>query len=186
MAFALYVSLLPFRLQPVSLDAAWDHFRLAMSSWPPRLPRVNFLANVLLFVPVGFGLCGALRADRERRITLGALLVVLCASVAASLTAEFLQEFAPRRVVSAPDVVAQTIGCGIGIVTWLGLGPELIQWIRETRRPSQNVLAHDPARLAQRTFRPECARRVQIGCTAGASASSPAPGCRRALEQPEA
>ena len=134
MAFALYVSLLPFRLQPVSLDAAWDHFRLAMSSWPPRLPRVNFLANVLLFVPVGFGLCGALRADRERRITLGALLVVLCASVAASLTAEFLHEFAPGRVVSAPDVVAQTIGCGIGIVTWLGLGPELIQWIRETRR----------------------------------------------------
>jgi VanZ family protein len=133
-AFALYVSLLPFRLQPVPLDAAWDDFRLMMSSWPGRVPRVNFLANILLFVPVGFGLCGALRADRERRLTVGALLVVLCASVTASLTAEFLQEFAPRRVVSASDVLAQTIGCAIGVVAWLGVGPELIQWIRETRR----------------------------------------------------
>jgi VanZ family protein len=133
-AFALYVSLLPFRLQPVPLGAAWDDFRVAMSSWPGRVPRVNFLANILLFVPVGFGLCGALRADRDRRLTVGALLVVFCASVAASLTAEFLQEFAPRRVVSASDVLAQTMGCAIGVVAWLGLGPEIIQWMRETRR----------------------------------------------------
>ena len=133
-AFALYVSLLPFRLQAVPLDAAWDDFLLAMSSWPQRVPRVNFLANVLLFVPVGFGLCGALRADREPRLTLRALLVVLCASVAASLAAEFLQEFAPRRVVSASDVLAQTTGCWVGIAAWLGVGPELIHWIRETRR----------------------------------------------------
>ena len=134
MAFALYVSLLPFRLQAVALDTAWNDFLLAMSSWPQRVPRVNFLANILLFVPVGFGLCGALRADREPRLTLRALFVVLCASVAASLTAEFLQEFAPGRVVSAPDVLAQTTGCWVGIVVWLGVGPELIHWIRETRR----------------------------------------------------
>jgi len=134
MAFALYVSLLPFRLQAVPLDAAWNDFLLAMSSWPQNVPRVNFLANVLLFVPVGFGLCGALRADREPRLTLRALCVVLFASVAASLTAEFLQEFAPGRVVSGPDVLAQTTGCCVGIVVWLGIGPELIHWIRETRR----------------------------------------------------
>ena len=53
MAFALYVSLLPFRLQAVPLDAAWNDFRLAMSSWPQRVPQVNLLANILLFVPVG-------------------------------------------------------------------------------------------------------------------------------------
>jgi VanZ family protein len=132
-AFALYLSLL-IPAQAVPLDAAWDDFLLAMSSWPQRVPRVNFLANVLLFVPVGFGLCGALRADREPRLTLRALLVVLCASVAASLAAEFLQEFAPRRVVSASDVLAQTTGCWVGIAAWLGVGPELIHWIRETRR----------------------------------------------------
>src|SRR5688500_9736964 len=96
-AFALYVSLLPFRLQPVPLGAAWDDFRLAMSSWPGRVPRVNFLANILLFVPVCFSLCGALRADRQRRLNMGALLVVLCSSVVESLTAEFIQELAPNR-----------------------------------------------------------------------------------------
>jgi glycopeptide antibiotics resistance protein len=139
-AFALYVSLLPFRLQAVPLDAAWDDFLLAMSSWPQRVPRVNFLANVLLFVPVGFGLCGAWRADRQPRLTLGALFVVLSASVAASLAAEFLQEFAPRRVVSASDVLAQTIGCWVGIAAWLGVGPELIHRIRETRRQTHHDL----------------------------------------------
>ena len=133
-AFALYVSLLPFRLQAVPLDAAWNDFVLAMSSWPERVPRVNFLANVLLFVPVGFGLSGALRADREPRLTLRAVLIVLFASVAASLTAEFLQAFAPGRVISASDVLAQTAGCCVGIVAWLGVGPELISWLRETRR----------------------------------------------------
>jgi len=133
-AFALYVSLLPFRLQPVPLGVAWADFQVAMSSWPPSVPRANFLANVLLFVPVGFGLCGALRADRDRRLTLGTVVVVLCCSIASSLTAEFLQEFAPRRVVSMVDVVAQTVGSVIGIIAWLGAGPELIQWIRETRR----------------------------------------------------
>jgi VanZ family protein len=105
-----------------------------MSAWPERVPRVNFLANVLLFVPAGFGLCGALRADREPRLTVRALVVILCASAAASLTAEFLQEFAPGRVVSASDVLAQTAGCCVGIVAWLGVGPELIHWLRETRR----------------------------------------------------
>jgi glycopeptide antibiotics resistance protein len=133
-AFAFYVSLIPFRFEPMPLGAAWADFQRVMSTWPPRVPRVNFLANVLLFVPVGVGLSGALRADRGRRLTPGTWPAVLCTSVAASLTAEFLQEFAPRRVVSLPDVVAQTIGCGIGILVWLGVGPELIHWIRETRR----------------------------------------------------
>ncbi len=134
LGFAWYVSLLPFRLEPVPLRDAFSDFIEMMSSWPRSVPRVNFLANALMFVPVGFGFYGAFQADRGRRVAAGALLGALAASMAGSFTAEFLQEFAPGRVVASPDVVAQTLGATAGIALWLAVGPELIQWIRETRR----------------------------------------------------
>jgi glycopeptide antibiotics resistance protein len=134
LAFAWYVSLLPFTLEPVPLQVAFTDFVLTMSSWPSTVPRVNFLANALMFVPVGFGFYGAFQADRRNRLAAGALVGSLGVSVAGSLTAEFLQEFAPGRVVAGPDVVAQTLGAIAGIVLWLAVGPDLIHWIRETRR----------------------------------------------------
>ena len=134
LAFAWYVSLLPFRLEFVPIGEALRDFIQKMSSWPSTVPRVNFLANALMFVPVGFGLYGAFQTDREHRFAGGALVGSLVASVAGSLTAEFLQEFAPGRVVASPDVVAQTLGAIAGIVLWLTVGPDVTHWIRETRR----------------------------------------------------
>ena len=132
MVFTVYVSLLPFRLEAVPLDAAWRHFTLAMTTWPDRLPRANFLANLLLFVPIGFGLAGARLADRDGGRS-GAVALALLSSVAVSLAAEFLQVFAPRRVVAASDVVAQTAGCGVGLVTWALVGQPFTVWIRGSR-----------------------------------------------------
>lgn len=143
-AFAWYVSLLPFRLTPTPLDAAWNDFLLNMSSWPASVPRVNFLANMLLFVPVGFGFYGAVQTDRAKRFSVGALLASVCASATASLVAEFLQEFTVNRVVAGPDVVAQMLGSGIGIAAWLCAGPDLVHWIRDTQRRTH----HDRATRA--------------------------------------
>lgn len=133
MAFTVYVSLLPFRLEPVPLDVAWAHFAGAMTSWPRRVPRANFLANLLLFVPIGFGLAGAWLADRPRRRFVTAALIALPSSLLASLGAEFAQEFAPRRVVSGLDVVAQTLGCGVGLGLWAVRGQAFTGWMRESR-----------------------------------------------------
>jgi glycopeptide antibiotics resistance protein len=138
MAFAVYASLIPFNLQYVPFDLAWTIYRAVMSHTSLRgISRTNFLANILLFVPVGFGLTGALLVDRRRRASLLAIVFVLLPSVALSLTVEFLQIFAPGRVPALSDVEGQTIGCLFGIGAWAIFGPELTDWLRESRHPAR-------------------------------------------------
>jgi VanZ family protein len=140
MAFAIYVSLIPFELRPIPLESAWTHFQyLMLSSRRDSVVRSNFIANILLFVPIGFGLAGALLWDRARRLAvIPAAVIILPVSIAVSLTAEFLQLFAPGRVTNRADVVAQTIGCVIGIAAWAMAGPDLTNWIRVTMGRSRD------------------------------------------------
>ena len=142
--FTFYVSLLPFRLEPLGLGLGWDLFSGAIATWPRRVPRTNFVANVLLFVPMGFGLCGARLAGGARRFSAGAAVMALLSGLAVSLGAEFLQVFAPGRVVSLADIVAQTAGCGVGILAWAACGPELTRWLRDTHAHG----VHDRVRRA--------------------------------------
>jgi len=60
MAFAVYASLIPFTFTYVPLDIAWLEYTTIMSRTSLRISRTNFVANILLFVPVGFGLTGSL------------------------------------------------------------------------------------------------------------------------------
>ncbi|MEO7273221.1 MAG: VanZ family protein [Vicinamibacterales bacterium] len=145
-AFVFYASLIPFHLTPVPLGDALQHFKAAiLSASLGRMSRTNFLANVLLTVPVGFGLAGARLCDRGWRVrsVLGAAIVALGAGLLVSLGAEFLQEFAPGRVPALADVQAQMIGCLAGVIAWLVAGPTLTTWVRM----AQLRRGHD--RLAQ-------------------------------------
>jgi VanZ family protein len=133
-AFAIYGSLLPFDFQPVSVADAWDLFRHTVLTTvsPRRISRSDFLANVLLFVPAGFTLAGALLLDRAgRRGWLATAGVVLPVSLAVSLLAEFLQIFTGDRIPSNTDIAAQTMGALLGIVTWAAGGERLTTWLRE-------------------------------------------------------
>jgi hypothetical protein len=65
--FAAYGSLVPFRLRALPFDAALASFREVVAH--PlflRFSRSDVVANVLLFVPVGFCLTGSLRLGRTR------------------------------------------------------------------------------------------------------------------------
>lgn len=131
-AFAIYVSLIPFRFQPVPTAVAVKRFDAVMRAegreWTSR---TNFIANILLFVPVGFALTGALALDRGDRSRTAVLLAVLPISLAASLTAEFLQVFVPGRIVSRSDVVAQTLGAIMGFGAWAVAGQPLTSVLRK-------------------------------------------------------
>lgn len=134
-AFAFYGSVLPFRFRRQPLDGAWSAFLAILANPAPEyFSRTNFLANALLFVPVGFALMGARFADRTRGwSSIGITAVaVLALSLAASTLAEFLQIFAPGRVPALSDIVAQTAGCAIGIAVWIGAGSRLSGWLRES------------------------------------------------------
>jgi VanZ family protein len=139
MAFALYASLIPFDLQWAPFDVTADRFRALMLAPPAqRISRTNFLANVLLFVPIGFGLAGAVLADGPKRVlsAFGAA-GILALSLLTSVSAEFLQLYAPGRVTARADIVAQTLGCIAGMTVWMAAGPEITRWIRTASRPTR-------------------------------------------------
>lgn len=108
---------------------AWFE-RAVFTARVERTSRSNYLANALLFVPIGFGASGALLAGRRRAAALVAVPATLALSVAVSVTAEFLQIYVPGRIVSRADIVAQTLGCAAGIAVWIGAGNWLTGWLR--------------------------------------------------------
>ena len=127
-AFVIYGSLLPFELRSVPWDQAVVEFA--------HLPwlniglggRLDWLANVLLYIPVGFvGTCVLLhdpsgcKANRSLYMALAALAVFVVGSVLA-LAVEFTQIYFPPRTVSLNDAVAEVGGTAIGCVLALLFG----------------------------------------------------------------
>src|SRR4029078_8011254 len=92
------------------------------------------LANVLLFVPVGFALLGARLADRTiRPLAIGLTAVLtLTLSVLVSPLIEFLQGFAPGRLPALSDIVAQAAGCAIGCAVWIAAGAPLTACVAQS------------------------------------------------------
>lgn len=130
MVFAVYGSLIPFDLRIRPFEEGFADFRHHLLNPPRRVSRSDFLANILLFVPIGFGFTGGLLLGRRRALILPGALVVLVCGLAVSVTAEFLQVFAPGRVSSRYDIIAQTLGCLVGIICWFAAGRPLTAWVR--------------------------------------------------------
>lgn len=120
-SFVIYGSLVPFDYRPVEWDAA-----IARFVHMPRLDlglgsRLDWLANVLLYVPVGF--LGTLALDQgERRLSAphnlpraawSALLAFSIGSILA-ISIEFAQVFFAPRTVSLNDLLAELLGTAIG------------------------------------------------------------------------
>jgi glycopeptide antibiotics resistance protein len=143
-AFALYGSLLPFHFRWVPFDAASAEFRFVMTA-PSfgHVSRTNFLANTLLFIPIGFGIAGALLVDRPFRVLqfLWTAAIALAMSTCISICIEFLQIFVPGRVSARADIEAQAAGSLIGLLVWLAAGPPLTMWFRraQSRNPRSRV-----------------------------------------------
>ena len=120
--FVVYGSLLPFDYTPQPFDLALDQFRhIALLNIGPG-DRADWMANLLLYVPLAF-LCmaGLDRPVAGIRRVLETLLVVLglCALATAI---EFAQIFFPPRTVSLNDLIAEWLGILAGTATWLCFG----------------------------------------------------------------
>ncbi len=70
---------------------------------------IEWLANVVMFLPLGFLAAGVVRP--------GARLWVVPLATVGSVTIETVQFFIPERVSSVTDVVANTLGAAVGV--WL-------------------------------------------------------------------
>ena len=132
LAFTVYGSLVPFAFRSRDPGEAADSFLWAMTRRPLPESRSDGLANVLLGVPLGFGLLGLFRLDRPgtiRAAATGVLLLPACAAFAAAV--EFAQLYVPVRTCAGSDVLCQTVGAAVGMAGWLLVGQRLVEQARE-------------------------------------------------------
>lgn len=113
----LLITLYPFRFEQFSrIFTFYQYFDGFSSTGYSRcckyLIYLEPLANIIMFVPFGFGLTG--RIKRRGNLLIKPLFLVLLLSFLFSFTIEFLQVFQPTRSPSLLDLAMNTTGGGLG------------------------------------------------------------------------
>ena len=119
LCFVVYGSLVPLELRAVPFDEALSRFADIRFLELGTASRADWVANIVLYVPLGFLACAALFGIRAygALALIGALTVfALCVVLAAAV--EFTQIFFAPRTVSLNDLLAETLGAGIGVGLW--------------------------------------------------------------------
>ncbi len=112
----LYGSLMPFEF---TNDAQTVRLNLsqAFMYWPLsdklHTPLADVLANILLYIPMGF-LISTRLAVRRGGGTIAGVLIALAIGAAASFTVESLQLFEPTRVGAINDIETNSLGALLG------------------------------------------------------------------------
>ncbi|MBI5752360.1 MAG: VanZ family protein [Hydrogenophilales bacterium] len=138
LTFAVYGSLVPLDFHGRPLAEAWLAFRdirylnLSIGS------RADWVANILLFIPLAFLWSGVLWPARGVIRRALVVLGVFVACMGLSLAIEFTQLFFPPRTVSLNDILAESIGAAAGVMAWLAFGSRLMAWLAGWRS------AHSP------------------------------------------
>lgn len=116
----VYASLIPFQVRPVAFSEALIRFKAIPYLNLGMQSRADWIANILLFIPLGFFLLAALdekSLSSPRRGLLCSIVWIFCCLVAVFI--ECLQVYFPPRTVSLNDIYAEIVGSLIGIVVWV-------------------------------------------------------------------
>jgi VanZ family protein len=122
-AIIVYGSLYPFAFRPM-VDGIEPALRALWESRAELPGRITFLANILLYMPLGF--C-AIRALGRWGGAAGRLVLITLVGAFLSASMELLQYFDADRVTDAPDLYENTLGTLIGAVAG-SLLTEGIRW----------------------------------------------------------
>ncbi len=143
-AFVIYGSLVPLEFRAITWDEAVARFgaipflKLGIGS------RADWVANLLLFIPLTYLWMGALAAGSGPIRTVLAASVLIPVATALSFGIEFTQLFFPQRTVSQNDIFAETLGGIIGVALWWGTGSRFVDWLKSWQQ------THARAALAER------------------------------------
>lgn len=146
LAFVIYGSLVPLHFSPRPLAEAIARFsnipflQLGIES------RADWVANVLLFVPLAFLAAQvSLRTPRPiLRIFGYAGIATACAALAVAI--EFTQIFFPPRTVSQNDIAAEILGALAGLIAHATIGTRVFRWadklwqIRTSQGRAEHIL----------------------------------------------
>ena len=143
-AFVIYGSLVPLELRALPWGEAVARFgaipflQLGIGS------RADWVANLLLFIPLTFLWMGALSAGTGHLRTALVTLALIPVAIALSVGIEFTQLFFPQRTVSQNDIYAETLGGIVGVLAWWGAGGRFVDWLQSWQQ------IHARAALAER------------------------------------
>ena len=133
LVFVVYGSLVPLEFRPMDLELAWQQFqhvgyrRLGIGS------RADWVANILLFIPLTFLWTGVFCRFAANRCGVKGVFI-FGAAVLLSLVFEFTQQFFPPRTVSLNDIVAESVGAAIGVGLWWWKGKRVMGFLAGMRR----------------------------------------------------
>ena len=125
-AFSAYGSFVPLDFKRIAVADAIDTFARTPLVPLARASRSDFITNVLLFVPIGFFLLGALGGLGRQAYWL--FLPVVAACLGLSIAIEFGQIFVSGRTPSWNDVLAETIGGSAGAALWIATRSRAVGW----------------------------------------------------------
>ena len=129
---AIYGSLVPLVYEPKSFADAITRFRTVPFLDLGMDRRADWVANILLFVPISFCWMGAMVVDVRgswRNGFWGLFTILTC--VGFSVALEFSQIWFPQRTVSQNDIIAESIGGIVGVMIWLAAGQLITNWLRQ-------------------------------------------------------
>ncbi len=103
-------------LDQLFLQPPWEEFEPTWSYCK------DIAINIGGFVPLGVFLCAYLSLGQGIR---RAALVTTLAGAVISCTIEVLQAYLPTRHSGMTDILTNTLGTGVGVACWIGVGPVL-------------------------------------------------------------
>lgn len=133
--FVIYGSLLPFEYRDAPPGFTFGDFSYLKWYGLGLGNRADWVANLILYVPIGFFAYGA-----TSRLGLSGAIFAALLGIGLAVCIEFLQVWAAPRTYSLNDMVAEIAGAGTGILGW-GL------WGRLIVSAVQNALSGGPKTL---------------------------------------
>ncbi len=119
-------SLAPFSFRPLGLGAALDSYGRQMSQPVEFGDRSDWLANMLLFAPLGFLAMAVCCPRRQGAWRVAASVSVVVGCVFVSSLIELAQVWFPSRTVNPNDVVAESVGAAAGAAAFLLFGDRFL------------------------------------------------------------
>lgn len=136
-ALVAYGSLLPFDYTPRAFADAVAAFRALEFLQLGMLDRADWIANGVLFAPLG-ALIYASFAGTRRCIPCALIALPICGLVAGTL--EFAQLYFPPRTVSINDWLSETFGSAAGILFWMAGAQALMKAVSHLRTGGRATL----------------------------------------------
>jgi VanZ family protein len=129
--FVVYGSLVPLNYNDLPIDKAIQKFRdipflnLAAGS------RADWVANILLYIPLSFGILAAFGNSKHPLLRALATVFTLAFCFALAVVVEFCQLFFPPRSVLQNDLLAEAMGSVIGVLGWKFFGAYFLGLYRQ-------------------------------------------------------